>query len=752
MALASKLNSLVFEIVKMVFRRIIQIAFILAGLGVVAYVYYKFSGEEKDFVDSVDALPNSCAFVMELSSFENAAAYHKLLMEISEFSNELSGVSFNPVREWPMILRSLDSLRSVSAEWNSVLTKSHVFFGCNEQGRADSWVMSIGLRAGSKESEMETMMQFWTKSKDARKFKSTTIHQTDNLHFALIDDCIVITSTGSLMEDVIIHAEKKELLRLDETFMSTRELIATDSPLHFYCATDHGDWMQLDPTFVEGKNSNESQLILSGYSVLSDSTRNTFSLAMTGNEYNIASVLPSKTIIADVSNYEDFETGWRKQEEFHAGTTATKFWSQAWQDFGDTCNCDVNEAMLSWRSGEWGTAVIAINDSSTAEVSFFGIKDSMDVLSLMQPVLSPQIDVAKQIYKLNYPQLFERNQNLTFLIESNFVKKIGEYLFTAATPSELQAVIADSARLRDNHLFQKATQTGSKRSGRFVYQTEYFTSPLPRLLLNTFGGSAFLATSVEHFKENKYLVTINTSFTKAVSDSEIRKTKEPESAESEKSQILRGPWTVINHNSQGKETVFQNSQLEICLSDASGKKLWSKKLNSEIVGDVLQIDALKNGKLQMAFTTQNDLHIMDRNGNELSGFPVLSKNRITSPLHIADYDNTKKYRLLFATTDGPINNYTVLGTLTEGWKHDQHFITTWIDHFKIGKDDFILTVSATGVIELLKRTGELRQTDTNSLPEYDGGPCILEVGASLDETKIKYNTKSGEEKELRLTK
>lgn len=749
----ASLTSLSFEIFNCVYKRIIQIAFILAGLGVVAYVYFKFSGEEKDFVDSADALPSNCSLIVELSSFENANDYHSLLKEISGYTNELAGVSFNPVHEWPSIIHTMDSLRSVSTEWNSILNKSHVLFGCGDQSRADAWIMSLGLRAGSDEAFVKNLMTPWLSDSEIRDFKKTKIHDCRNLHYAEVNNCLVITSTGSLMEDVIIRAEKKDLLRKDEYFMASRELVATDIPIHFYFNTEHGDWMQLDPTFVTSDVAAVSDMVLSGYCLLSDSTKNSFSLAQTGHECHIQNILPSRTSIVDVFNYTDFETGWRKQEEFFEGTTATKFWSQAWQDFGDTCQCDVNESMLSWRSGEWGTAVISLSDSSTAEVSFFGIRDSLDAIQLMKPVLTEQSDGLNRIHKLRYPELFERNQNQALLIESNYIKKIGEYLFTAATPAELLAVTADTNQLVDSPKFKHATKTGSKNPGRFIFQTEYYTSPLPKLLLNIFGGSDYLSTSIEHFKENKYLVMVHTSFTKKNDTKETQVADSPtHSSEVEKVEILHGPWTVTNHNTQEKESVFQNLQKEICLQDKSGKILWKKQLESDVFGEVYQIDALKNGKLQLAFTTQTGLHLIDRNGNELKGFPVLPKPSITAPLHIADYDNNKKYRLLFAVGDGMVLNYTVQGTITEGWKHEQHFVVTCIDHFKIDKDDYVMTVSPTGQLEFLKRTGEIRQKSGTVLSDYNGKNCKVIAGASLAETQISYTTKNGDSKTVKLEK
>ncbi len=104
--------------------------------------------------------------------------------------------------------------------------------------------------------------------------------------------------------------------------MASRELVAADIPIRFYFNTEHGDWMQLDPTFVTSEDETVSDMVLSGYCLLSDSTKNSFSLAQTGNEYHIQNTLPSRTSIVDIFNYTDFETGSEMLAPGHHGLKA----------------------------------------------------------------------------------------------------------------------------------------------------------------------------------------------------------------------------------------------------------------------------------------------------------------------------------------------------------------------------------------------------------------------------------------------
>ena len=48
----------------------------------------------------------------------------------------------------------------------------------------------------------------------------------------------------------------------------------------------------------------------------------------------------------------------------------------------------------------------------------------------------------------------------------------------------------------------------------------------------------------------------------------------------------------------------------------------------------------------MAFATPKRIYIIDRNGNNVSPFPLKFNSEITQPLSIFDYDNNKNYRFL----------------------------------------------------------------------------------------------------------
>ena len=176
------------------------------------------------------------------------------------------------------------------------------------------------------------------------------------------------------------------------------------------------------------------------------------------------------------------------------------------------------------------------------------------------------------------------------------------------------------------------------------------------------------------------------------------------------SPAIINPQIVKNHYNGEDEIFIQDEKNQIYLISNSGKILWKKQIDGTIIGSVHQVDMLKNNKLQMAFVTENKLYILDRNGNNLKGFPkTLSKKAIVS-LSVFDYDKNKNYRFMIPTADADILLLNMQGEMPSDWNYSGTAnITTPLEHFNIKGKDYIVTASKEKAI-ILNRKGENRVT------------------------------------------
>ncbi len=173
--------------------------------------------------------------------------------------------------------------------------------------------------------------------------------------------------------------------------------------------------------------------------------------------------------------------------------------------------------------------------------------------------------------------------------------------------------------------------------------------------------------------------------------------------------ILGSPQFFTNHRTGGKDVIFQDITNTLFLYSSAGKKLWSKKIDGAIIGDINEIDLLRNGKKQLTFTTQSTFYVLDRNGKEVAPFPLEFKDKITQPLAVFDYDNNRKYR--FIITQGKnILMYDGKGKKVKGFtfKKTESPLVFAPKHIRSGTKDYIILAEENGKTTFLSRTGKER--------------------------------------------
>ena len=173
--------------------------------------------------------------------------------------------------------------------------------------------------------------------------------------------------------------------------------------------------------------------------------------------------------------------------------------------------------------------------------------------------------------------------------------------------------------------------------------------------------------------------------------------------------IANRPQFVKNWGTKEMEIAVQDETNVLYLYKNNGELHWKKQLDSRIVGDIQQIDIYNNGRLQHIFATQNQVYILDRNGNNVKPFPKKFNNTITQELSVFDYDNNSKYR--FVTTQGNrVDMFTKEGKDVKGFKFSKtdSEILQAPKHIRIGRKDYILVSEANGNLHILSRTGETR--------------------------------------------
>lgn len=96
--------------------------------------------------------------------------------------------------------------------------------------------------------------------------------------------------------------------------------------------------------------------------------------------------------------------------------------------------------------------------------------------------------------------------------------------------------------------------------------------------------------------------------------------------------IPSGPFKVKNCATGKDNLIRQNKDNSLELVDEKGKVLWRIPFPGKLCGMVGQVDYYNNGKIQYLMAACDKVHLIDRLGREVSGFPrQLPENAVVGP-------------------------------------------------------------------------------------------------------------------------
>jgi hypothetical protein len=174
-----------------------------------------------------------------------------------------------------------------------------------------------------------------------------------------------------------------------------------------------------------------------------------------------------------------------------------------------------------------------------------------------------------------------------------------------------------------------------------------------------------------------------------------------------RAEIIRGPYKVFNHNDRSPEIIVQDAANQLYLIDITGKILWNIELSGPIISDIYQVDIFKNNRYQYLFNTRNYLHLIDRNGNYVRGYPMRLPAPASAGIAVFDYDRNKNYRIIFPAENRRIYNYNLARRPVSGWEYklSSSLVEAPVQHIRIDGKDFLFVTDRQGNLEILNRRG-----------------------------------------------
>ncbi len=506
------------------------------------------------------------------------------------------------------------------------------------------------------------------------------------------------------------------------------------------------------------------ELFLSGFSFPNDSTEEDYINLFKGQasqKSDFESVLPSNTSLFISLNIEDSDSFLKNYEEF--SRIAGSFYQREARLMAikSETKTDFVTMVDEIATGVSGIAFTSITQNDPARNRFFvmGIKSQSSSKEKMEFLLKKyiastnvnsggwqsdyRIDEKRKftIYQFPYPDISEILFGKIYSgVSCNFFTFYDNYLIFADSQAALKDYIhnmALGATLAKDINYLKFKEKSSGKSNLHFYVNFSKSFHLSRTYLNDewlkgWTGHEenfrkFYAFSWQFSNFNGLILNnIYLKFDPAIKE-------EPQTVWQTRleSNIFTKPKMVINHSDQAnKEVIFQDRANNLYLLNKEGATLWKVKLQEPILSDIVQIDIYRNNKFQYFFNTQSQIHLLDRNGEEVKGYPIVLRSPATNGATVVDYDNKKEYRFFVACEDKQIYAYSKDGKFVKGWSNfeSENLVEKPIRYMRVQDKDYLVFFDRYKTY-FLDRLGKVRFS-TNASFEHSGNELILEETAN----------------------
>lgn len=109
---------------------------------------------------------------------------------------------------------------------------------------------------------------------------------------------------------------------------------------------------------------------------------------------------------------------------------------------------------------------------------------------------------------------------------------------------------------------------------------------------------------------------------------------------------------IPDHLRNGTSVFISDEQGNYELLGPNSKPIWSGSIGNSIQGEVKVVDVFDNDKHQLLFRTDNEVHLIDLNGNSVGGFPYKSDQQLTTAISDFVWNGTKRF--LIGTAKGEV--------------------------------------------------------------------------------------------------
>ena len=323
--------------------------------------------------------------------------------------------------------------------------------------------------------------------------------------------------------------------------------------------------------------------------------------------------------------------------------------------------------------------------------------------------------------------------------------KIREYLVFSYTRNSLHRIIdayQQNHTLHTSSDFNKLTEKLASEANFFMYINPNRLPTLPERFLNDYWLDNHQSNNVfMYFGTFAYQIVNNNNsyYNEMVMEFSAGKSETADKIweiELDTTYSVT-PFIVKNHRDNSWEILLYDDMDKLYLISRSGEILWKRQLESKIVGDIYQVDFYNNNKLQLLFTTETHLQMIDRLGRNVANYPIRLPAKASSGIGVSGIKLDKNLLYYVGTENNQIYGYNVTGKPLSSWSGIkingklQYPVKT----FKQGLKTFIYAVTDRGYVYIWDAKGS-QVVSPFVLSSLFTNPPEAKVGIDKDDTYI----------------
>lgn len=697
-----------------------------------------FAGCESDVTKTgtlMDYVPENAAMVFKISNFENLQADIKNNSLLSKFDKDSPAQGVN-------LFRSI-----FFSEKNSILKNLHptsqsllCIHELNDSLSAFTFITKQAPNLFRTDSIKNKLIE--TLEIDGKSFQRIIVdgrgETKETIFAAEIDSVFIVSSSQQLLQEILggkteRDATFKKVFNLPSSNEFTALVRGRKVVLNDSTKINFTSWSALD-IVVEPES-----LTATGISLATDSIPQLLNIfeGQVPQQNEVSAIVPLEALGALSFTFNDSEKIQTKLRDFRGENTS----AQTTGIFGSVSEVGSielkNETALFIRSIDAQLTSDALARFVSVHSSFREIEiSSFSESQLFRKTFSPLINSGKS--------------HFVFKLENFFV-----FTETEDTAHEFISAFQNNATLKNTTYFENTATSLSSSSSLLILKMH---GNFSEAISGFFNAKSFENLSFKEFP----LAALQFSYDRNFAHINLVCKETGEAAKtisggvSEKfnvkleSAILRKPYLFNTGNS--RNAVVQDIGNTLHFISESGKILWTKKLDSGILGGIKEVEILGKGNKQMAFVTKNAFYIVDRNGKDAPSFPLKFKDAVTKPLSVFDYDNNHIYR--FIVVQGKeVLMYDKQGNAVKGFdfRHAKSNIVHSPEHIRMGSKDFIVIAEENGILNILSRVGKSRievseKFDFSEIPVAEEDNSFIVITEGNTKERISHDGKVASQK------